>query len=461
MTKRAAFFLVIIVLWLLCSYLFYLRFPNNYLYPNFYAEDGMVFAQSILTNGIFHSLFTTFNGYYVWGIYLIEYVCFLVNGFLYGPTIVNLPRIFAVGSYLFLGGVSVLPVILLRSYFKFVTLFLIVLADTFVPMPSTDFNVIGTIGNLKFAFAYIGLLLIFYRWTLTSESRKNYFVDAFLVICGFTNVTVYLFLPLMLICDGIQPKRLFTLKNWKVGNASLVSAVFLVIALSFQLIEVKIHGIPKFPHYLDDPLQVFSLPEIFIGRTLLYPLIFWCYAKMRLLILLGLLIPLIAASTIWVRGRHLQICVAAAGASLGIVGLFLMNRTGLSLLFQHFTSSGPDNFFYAANLCAVISIAVIIQEGFAGTKRYTYLLAVGILSILLVTKLPSTGSFSERNFMYEGVGNIYQNAAHACAIRDDSSHKAILAVYPLPIYHMTIDRALICSDSDPSKVLTSIKVNKI
>src|SRR5258708_23281277 len=66
-------------LWLVASYLFYRRFPANYLQPNFYAEDGTVFAKNILNYGFWQSLLTTFNGYYIWGLYILEGIAFILN----------------------------------------------------------------------------------------------------------------------------------------------------------------------------------------------------------------------------------------------------------------------------------------------------------------------------------------------------------------------------------------------
>src|SRR5262249_52394359 len=51
-----------ILLIALLSYLFYRRFPPSYTQPNFYAEDGNVFAKNILATGFLHALGTTFNG---------------------------------------------------------------------------------------------------------------------------------------------------------------------------------------------------------------------------------------------------------------------------------------------------------------------------------------------------------------------------------------------------------------
>src|SRR6266567_4360896 len=68
-----------IIAWLVASYLMYRRLPDNFQQPNFYAEDGGVFAYNIINHGFWHALISTFNGYYVWGIYLLEQVGFIVD----------------------------------------------------------------------------------------------------------------------------------------------------------------------------------------------------------------------------------------------------------------------------------------------------------------------------------------------------------------------------------------------
>src|SRR3990167_8581423 len=54
--------------------IFYYRFPNNFSAPNFYAEDGYIFGDTIIKNGFWQALLTTFNGYYIWGVYMLEQI---------------------------------------------------------------------------------------------------------------------------------------------------------------------------------------------------------------------------------------------------------------------------------------------------------------------------------------------------------------------------------------------------
>ena len=76
---RLSSLLVFIITVSVVSYIFYIRFPNNLLHPNFYAEDGKDYMANILNNGFLTSLFHTFNGYFIVGIYLLMGVAYAIN----------------------------------------------------------------------------------------------------------------------------------------------------------------------------------------------------------------------------------------------------------------------------------------------------------------------------------------------------------------------------------------------
>ena len=99
------------VVWAGAAVIFYWRFPNNLAYPNFYAEDGSILARNILEHGFWHALMITFNGYYIWGLYLLEGGGFALNTLLFGAQLVDLPKAFAIMSYTFLGLIAASPII--------------------------------------------------------------------------------------------------------------------------------------------------------------------------------------------------------------------------------------------------------------------------------------------------------------------------------------------------------------
>src|SRR6266576_6505487 len=86
-----ALIIVFIIVWVLAAIIFYWRFPNNLAYPNFYAEDGSILGRNILQHGFLSAPMTTFNGYYIWGLYLIESVGFILNNLFYHGQLIDLP----------------------------------------------------------------------------------------------------------------------------------------------------------------------------------------------------------------------------------------------------------------------------------------------------------------------------------------------------------------------------------
>ena len=151
-----------IIFSLIGAFIFFMRFPNNFYEPNFYAEDGSIFLLNIERYGFMGALLTTFNGYYVFGMYLLEGIGYVINLLTFGHFI-DLARSFAITSYLFLGAVCALPILLFKNKWGFLTTFLVFILSVFIPMPGYDYAIIGTIGNLKFIFVYLAFLLMIYR----------------------------------------------------------------------------------------------------------------------------------------------------------------------------------------------------------------------------------------------------------------------------------------------------------
>jgi len=239
--RRVLTWISLFALFLLSSYLFYKRFPNNFSEPNFYSEDGTIFIDNLIHNGLIGSLLTTFNGYFVWGIYILGELGLGITWLLGDNEFTNIPRALALVSYAFLGFTAILPVLLFRKYFKIEVLLLIALLTTFVPLVGWDYAVIGTLGNLKFVFVYIAFLLLIYRHLLPEGSKKIYVVDAALVVCAFTNVTVY---PMLLFALLRYIPLLRKVSQWKqlLTTPSFISSLVLGVILLSQLIVIYING---------------------------------------------------------------------------------------------------------------------------------------------------------------------------------------------------------------------------
>jgi hypothetical protein len=420
-----------IAIWLLASYLFYRRFPDNYRNPNFYAEDGKVFASNLINHGFWTAFFTTFNGYYIWGLYLLEKVGFIVNDLLYGGQFVDLPRAFSLVSYGFLGLMAILPLALLRKYIKLPALILIALLVTYVPLRGSDYTIIGAIGNLKFAFLYLAFLLLCYRHLMPEKSKKIYLVDLGLLLCAYTDITVYAMMLFAL--ARYWPKfnfrqALVSLKDLLLHSQSFQSLVGLGVLMLPQLYIVKHDGVPVTPGYLTNGFNFHRTIEIFVSRSYLYDILFPINKHLGDIIVV--IVFLLLAGLAW-RGarRWRQFLVFGGLTILAGTFLFVVKRTGVSDFFIGYKDSGPDQFFYAQNwvfsFIFVIALVEVVQRIKSGPRRTLVYVILAATAVFYLA--PNASSYGTNTFMGQTVGNIYAVGQKDCRT---SAKTFQLNIYP-------------------------------
>jgi hypothetical protein len=430
--------------WALAAFIFFLRYPDNATAPNFYAEDGRDFMAHILDQGPLRALFNPFNGYFIIGVYLIGDIARCIDWVFFRGAFIELPRSIAIASYLFLGLCAALPIITLNRILKPAFLGLAVLALMFVPMPLNDYVVIGTLGNLKFAFGFIAMLLIAKRWSLKRESRLIPLIDLGVLTCAYTTATVYLLLPFYLFCDGLRPKQLLDFKKyWRVNNVSLWSTLVLGVVAILQLAYVAIHGIPKLPGYLDTPFQTSKAVEIFIGRSILFVFVgpFFKYLNDALAILGAVLLLVVVVRF----ARRWILLLAALGTFNAVMasGLFLINRPGLSSLFPGYSWPGPDQFFYAQTMMMVVTGIVLLQAVILTTrKRGMEVISVLVVCLGIALTAPHASSYGHDKSMEQTRGTIYADAKVACKLPVQNLK---IDIYPTTPWQMTAKRSEVCT----------------
>lgn len=419
-------------LWLLCSYIFYLRFPNNYLEPNFFGEEGIIFARNIMDHGFIDALLTTFNGYYIWGIYILEGIAFLVNNIFFGGEFANLPRTFALVSYGFLGFIAIMPLLLLRKYLPWQALALSALLILYVPLGGWDYGVLGTFGNMKFALIFVAFILLIYRHYLPNDSKKVYAVDAGLLICAYTNITVYLMMLFSLL--KYLPKLKLSKLRYDVvklvkTDRSAQSLIGLGVLMIPQLIVIKVNGVPNIPGYLDNPFNFDRVIEIFISRAYLYGIASPWYRDINDVISVVALIAFLALA--WFYGKKYRAVFAFGILTIFFATfLFVIKRTGVSDFYIGYQDSGPAQFFFAQNWVAGFILALLLVEIIRRTKGWQYQLPLYALLVIgfFIYITPDAGSYGKNNFMEKRVGNIYKVSQEAC--KSDKDDKIEIIVYP-------------------------------
>ena len=461
--RRISVIILFLVAWIAASYIFYRRFPQNFEYANFFAEDGDHFTANIMQKGFVGSLLTPFNGYFIFGIYLLKQAGFVVNSVLFHGQFADLPASLALVSYGFLGLCAALPVVLLRSYLRWQYRIALVLLIALLPLPSFDYGTIGTIGNLKFPFVYICFLLVLYRLRLSRSAKRVFLIDALLAVGMFTTAGCYIALPFILLSRNMLPQNVRT--TWKRKNTwlslirrdnyALWSFVGLAALACVQILYVAVHGTPELPGYLDEPYQWRKTIEVFIARPYLYPFISSVYHHLRGIFVLsisGLALFLVIR---YGAARNRYLYVFGIVTIFFTTAVFIYNRTGVSFYYDHYRTSGFDNFYYTQNFIALV-LGMVLLADIAAAIKWRPLMRIGVpvaIVLLTLSMARTNQTYAPNDFMQYQIRPLKTQLAALCT---EHGKNVMFSVYPFTFLHMTVPHDTACtpavSNSHPTVV---------
>lgn len=426
----------------------YLRYPNYIALPNFYSEDGTIFAQNIIDKGLLPAMFTPFNGYFITGLYMLEGVAFAINA-LVGGSILDLPVAFAVVSYLFWGAVCALPLLLFWGNVKHKTwLVLISITLALLPLPSFNYAILGALGNYKFAFLFIAFVLLLKRHWLPANSKWFYVIDAGLILCAFTNMTVVLLLPFAAL--RYLPKwREFTLAYLRslLGNKGFVSLGVTALVIAAQVAFLFWLGqLDSTKGYMSEPYEIAKTIEIFIYRTLMFPFTYPIAPFLNNLS--ALLLFAITLGGVWSIARREDRVIILFGLYAALIAtiLFVSQRSGVSLFFVNYTTSATDQFFYPQNWIFLFAVLFALARGLSTkAQRYKKIAAIAVLCLVpLSMAIVSLLHFNSSLEREQKGGSFKQNAALQCARTNEPMVK--IPIYPIEAQAaMAVDRAEACN----------------
>lgn len=424
----------------LASTVFALRYLPAFEIPNFYAEDGKVFLDNALHKNPLESILTAFNGYLISGLYIIAEVAVVVYK-LFGLHFYQLPVVLAILSCIFLGLTAALPYLFLRKQMGTILSLVAVALGTLVAIPSFDYAIIGTIGNLKFLFLYWAFILVLYRNNHATNTRRTIITDLLLLLSILTYAPAIALLPFALwpyrkqLVDVARTK----MKKWRYVLTPYVLSILVLLFISgLYLIVVYIKGIPKIPGYLDTPFD-FAATFKLLYRVTWYEWLFPISSTLRDLVSIGLA-GIVAFYGIKDRSARF-ITIFAFWAIFVATVSFAMNRPGISSYFLTY-GPNPDQFFYAQTLVFMILCLFIIKPLIDRNKPYNNAILLFALFLFVWWSLPATGSFGKNRVIYESLGTAKQNVKEACANRNGD--KVVVQSYPTAEWKWEIERAIAC-----------------
>ncbi|MDD4351703.1 MAG: hypothetical protein PHU71_01835 [Candidatus Gracilibacteria bacterium] len=433
--------------WALSFGIFYLRFPYPFQYPNFYAEDAAVLLDNILHNGFLPSLFSKFNGYPILGLYSLAGIAILLNK-IFLTDFANLPIFFCITANLFFAGLVSLPVILFHSKIKTHFLLILVLLSAFVALRGWEYVIFGVIGNTKFLFLYLAFLLVGYRLTQQDNKKSLLLVDLGLLICALTNLVSYALIFVIYLSYLYQlltkQKSLKTLYK----QPAFISAMIMGFVLLYPVFNLLTQGSLEKSTYMSDPYVYSKTIDIFIGRSIVFPLIVMKYHFMNNIIICLLFLGLMGGALLWSR-KNLWIHLLAFYAILINNVLLVSARPGIHAFFDNFQGQGPSQYFYAQNLIAIFSITLIAYDAFYSKSKPKLAKSFAVLIILLISvHIPFAAFVGRTNKLSLAplikIGSFKENIQIACNVSNEA--EIAVSIYPNQNQQIILPRNLICQD---------------
>lgn len=420
------------------SLIFAFRYPPAFTEPNFYAEDGTVFVQGVYDKNPVGTLTTAFNGYLVTGQYLLAEGAVDIVEFIHLP-FWTLPTVIAVLSCLFLGLTVSLPYIFLRKHIGTKVALAIVLLGAFMPLPGSDYAIIGTIGNLKFAFLYWAFILVLFRFWNAHDTKKTLLADVLLLFSVLTYAPAVALLPVATVPYLKEmwvrlKKRDFTYFK----KPEILSLVSLALVSLAYVVVVYMHEVPKMPGYLDTPYNTLATVKT-LFRSTLYGILFFAAPALRDSIVLLLFTSVVALGIYNKKTRWIVLlaCWASAVATVS----FVLNRPGVSEFMLKYGKT-PDQFFYAQSLVFMFALVWLAKQYLGRLKRWALPASFILLASFVVLSLLYGGSSGKNADMYRSLGTVEHNVREAC--RNDNGGMILLQIYPSDIWKWKLPRERVC-----------------
>lgn len=429
--------LISLLLVVTATFIFAKRMPLAFELPNFYAEDGNRFIDDALKNTTPSTLFTSFNGYLVIGQYLLVEIAVAIYE-IFNIPFYKLPEVMAWVSCAFFGITATLPFILLRKHLGVVVTLLMYIATCLVALPSSDFAVIGTIGNLKFLFLLWAFYFILYRNFNYRDLKKTVLADVAIVFSVLTYAPAVALLPFALwpyrqsIVAGVRQRNISPIPRELIGLivVGMVCFVYLVI--------VYMSGIPKLPGYLDAPYVRGATIKI-LYRVTFYEVLNPLTSSMRDLVTLGLVG--ITAYLGLLKQQTRFITLFGFWSVMIATVAFVANRPGVSYAFEDY-GPNPDQFFYSQALLftfVLIVIGVTYAKKFSASGRIVLSILVGIL---IWWNYPTIDSDQVNKPTYIQLGSAESNLAQEC--KTTNAHEVEFQIYPSELWTWKLDRNMAC-----------------
>lgn len=355
------------ILFIISFFAFCFRNLDPIAYPTLYAEDG-VWTADLINNGFYDTAFNT-RLFPILGFVVFYKVGLIIVDLVLGGNHLYLPFVYFILSNLFLSLMVVFTFRLISKYLSLTSNLFVIIFMILLPVGMDGNEIFGRILNLGFIFPVLQVVL------LANLCRDSISKASILAIAIFSGVSGLTF-PIGL---GLSVIFVFYLSYlWSVNKSNtnyILSILLLITPIAFFLLSINTEAFLN-KGGADLPFKWQSFVEFSMARAILYPLVFYFYGHLNDLIVL-----VITVLVIMFIVRQYQRSENSDVTRLGLVfwscfllyfGVMIVMRSGLTSIFNNYSSTFPDRYFTGLNLLFILCLAFTIDSW--NKKNYIYFL---------------------------------------------------------------------------------------
>lgn len=416
--------------------IFFARNPDPWFNPTIYTEDG-VYIATAYDRGLWNSISGGRPDYYVFGNVFLGWLSVQICRYGFDNNILLLPQIIAIVSYGFYAVTVSLPVLLMRRFLPLRFLLVLWLVTSFVPLERSDYQVLGRLSNVGFAFSYIALVLIWYRNNAARSLAAFVLTDVSLLVCAATNPQCLMMLPL----TG-APYLRARLRHGEPWLAILLRKDFVLLCLLAVACLPVAHRIATgSPVYKEAPIPWGNVIEALLARNFLYPLLHPVYRHLNDQLVLVIFATATACLLFFHQRRHREFYLMAGLVLLMAAAAILTGRTWLLHQVADYRPCLAHRYFYAQCLIASL-ITVRLAADFMENPKLPRRLRLAPLGLLILFFYHSErqSSYANPSPQLRGLGSFETSLREAVARRqfirpgrhfDPDGEFLLLRIYPV------------------------------
>lgn len=386
---------ILVYVLLCCAGFFVLLLRGGvFSYSQMYGEDA-VYLSNIINNGFFESAFSTRRGgnadFLNLGSYILLEVAWLINKAVYGYNLLHLPVVVGVISSFFGACAAVYAFHVMKKINCSLGVFAYFVTIA-IPVGTDTAEVFGRVVNTIYIFTFFAVLMLVDIWDERFVmQRKNCIYGVLILVCGLTFPISYVALGMYLLFGVWDALKTEKFKNFFKCNITM----FCTFGVGVLMLPTMI-GSQGLAEGLETKVE--SLIEFIFARHMIYPFVYLFYKGLNDLVVVAITVAILAIilTAIYMeykeKGKFDKYALMSFATIFSILSSAIV-RLPMSSLFETYTSTFPDRYYYICNILFLIMTMYGIYVINVNLKGKIHELYNGVIIVVMFSMLVNSDMF--------------------------------------------------------------------